>query len=96
MSTAINEQARFDARIPKELKEFFERAAYLGGFRSLTDFIILSAQEKAKEIINERDRIIASERDSQIFFDAITNPKQPSESLKNALKDYNAFTAKSK
>lgn len=96
MSTAINEQARFDARIPKELKEFFERAAYLGGFRSLTDFIILSAQEKAKEIINERDRIIASERDSQIFFDAITNPKQPSESLKNALKDYNVFTAKSK
>lgn len=96
MSTAINEQARFDARIPKELKEFFERAAYLGGFRSLTDFIILSAQEKAKEIINERDRIIASERDSQIFFDAITSPKQPSESLKNALKDYNDFTAKSK
>jgi len=38
--------------------------------------------------INERDRIIASERDSQIFFDAITSPKQPSESLKNALKDY--------
>ena len=47
--------------------------------------------EKAKEIINERDCIIASERDSQIFFDAITNPKQPSESLKNVLKDYNAF-----
>jgi len=40
--------------------------------------------EKAKEIINERNRIIASERDSQIFFDAITNPKQPSESLNNA------------
>lgn len=52
--------------------------------------------EKAKEIINERDCIIASERDNQIFFDAITNPKQPSESLKNALKDYKAFTAKSK
>ena len=30
MSTAIKEQARFDARLPKEQKQFFERAAYLG------------------------------------------------------------------
>lgn len=52
--------------------------------------------EKAKEIIKKREQIITSDRDSQIFFDAITNPKQPSESLKNALNDYNAFTDESK
>jgi uncharacterized protein (DUF1778 family) len=93
METTIKEQARFDARLPKEQKEFFERAAHLGGFRNLTDFIILTVQEKAKEIIKEKEQIIASERDSQIFFDAVTNHRKPSETLKKALNDYNAFAS---
>ncbi|MCO4292402.1 DUF1778 domain-containing protein [Solitalea sp. MAHUQ-68] len=96
MSATIKEQARFDARLSKEQKQFFEKAAYLGGFRNLTDFIILSAQEKAMEIIKEKEQIIASERDSELFFDAITNPKKPSEALKKALEDYNAFISNSK
>ena len=91
MSKAMNEQARFDARLPNEQKLFFERAAYLGGYRNLTDFVILTVQEKAKEIIKEKEQIIASEKDSQIFFDAITKPKKPSETLKKALDDYNAY-----
>ncbi len=91
-----SENARFDARLPKAQKEFFEKAASLGGFRSLTDFIIITAQEKAIEIIKEKEQVIASERDCKIFFDAITNPKAPSKTLKNALKDYNAFVSKFK
>ncbi len=90
------EHARFDARLPREQKLFFEKAAYLGGYRNLTDFIVRTAQEKAKEIIKEKEQIIVSERDSQIFFDAITKPKKPSETLKKALDDYNAFMANSK
>tara|TARA_R110002050_G_scaffold300110_1_gene467758 strand:+ start:902 stop:1192 length:291 start_codon:yes stop_codon:yes gene_type:complete len=96
MSTAITEQARFDARLPKEQKQFFEKAAYLGGYRNLTDFVIRVVQEKAKEIVKEKEQVIASERDGQIFFDAITNPKKPSEALKIALNDYNSFIANSK
>lgn len=96
MNTSIKEQARFDARLPKEQKDFFEKAAYLGGYRSLTDFIVITVQERAKEIIKEKEQVIASERDSQIFFDAITNPKKPSKVLKGALDDYNAFISKSK
>ena len=96
MSAPIKEQTRFDARLPLEQKQFFERAAYLGGFRNLTEFVIQSAQEKAKEIIKEKELIIASERDGQIFFDAITNPEKPSETLRKALDDYNAFASSSK
>ena len=96
MKRSINEQARFDARLPKEQKEFFEKAAYLGGFRNLTDFVIITVQEKAKEIIKEKEKIIASERDSQIFFDAITKPGKPSETLRKALEDYNTFASNSK
>ena len=50
----IEGKTRFDTRLPKEQKLLFERAAIIGGFRSLTDFILIAAQEKAKEIIRER------------------------------------------
>ena len=96
MSTKVKEKSRFDARLPKEQKQLFEKAAYLGGYRNLTDFVIHTVQEKAKEIIKEKELIIASERDSEIFFDAITNSQKPSKTLKNALKDYNAFVSNSK
>lgn len=93
MDTTIKEQARFNARLSKEQKQLFEKAAYLGGFRSLTDFVILAANQKAREIIRETEQIIASERDGRIFFDAITHPKKPSETLKSALGDYRDFVS---
>lgn len=96
MSTLIKVPARFNARLTKEQKEFFEKAAELGGYRSLTDFVILTVQEKAKEIVHEKEQIIASERDSQVFFDAIINPNKPSKALKSALKGYNSFLSNSK
>ncbi|MBK6731097.1 MAG: DUF1778 domain-containing protein [Bacteroidetes bacterium] len=95
MSTT-KDKTRFDARLSREQKELFEKAAYLGGFRSLTEFIIQSVQEKANEIIKEKEIIIASKKDSKIFFDAITNPNKPSKVLRKALDDYNVFVSKSK
>ena len=91
MSTIVKDQARFDARLPKEQKQFFEKAAVLGGYRNLTDFVIITVAEKAKEIIKEKEQIIASERDSKIFFDAILKTKSPNKALKSALTDYNNF-----
>ena len=88
MGTTIIEQARFDTRLPKEQKLFFEKAALLGGYRNLTDFIVHTVQEKAKEIIKERELIIASERDCEIFFNEITKPKGPNNSLRHAVDKY--------
>lgn len=94
MATIAKEQARFDVRLSREQKKLFEKAAVLGDFRNLTDFVISAVQEKAKEIIREKEQIIASEKDSQIFFDAVTNPKKPSKALKKALEAYHAFGSK--
>ena len=96
MKNSFKEQTRFDARLSKEQKQFFEKAAYLGGYRSLTDFVMLTVQEKAVKIVKEKEQIIASKRDGQIFFDAITNPKRPSNALKKAFKNYKAFVVGSK
>lgn len=85
------EKARFDTRLPKEQKLFFEKAARLGGYRSLTDFVIGATQEKAKEIIAEKEQVLASERDSEIFFKAITQSPKPNEKLTEAAKAYRDF-----
>ena len=62
-----SKMARFDTRLPKEQKEFFEYAASLGGFRSLTDFIIQAVQDFANKIVEENEKVLVSENDRNIF-----------------------------
>lgn len=81
-------KTRFDARLSVREKELFEKAADLGGFRSLTDFIIRAAKKRAEEIIRETEQILASKRDSEIFFNALLKPEPPNEALINAAKRY--------
>lgn len=88
METPNQDMARFDMRLPKEQKKLFERAAILGGYRNLTDFIIATVQHKANEIIEEQEQIIASEKDKEVFFDALLNPTEPNENLISATKKY--------
>ena len=82
------EKTRFDFRLSKEQKMLFERAAILGNYKSLTEFIIGTVQEKAKKIISEREKIIASQRDSEIFFDAVVNSLKANKKLVNAANEY--------
>lgn len=96
MPASQKSYARFNARLPQEQKQLLEEAAFAGGYRNLTDFILQSAQEKAKAIIRDKNLIIASERDATLFFQAITNPKKPSLKLKKALTHYRSFVATEK
>lgn len=82
------EKARFDTRLPKEQKESFEYAARLGGFRTLTEFVIFSVQKYANKIIEDHDTILASKRDREIFFDAVMNPQEPGDNLIKAASRY--------
>jgi uncharacterized protein (DUF1778 family) len=84
--------ARFDTRLSKDQKILFERAASLGGYRNLTDFVIAALQEKANQIIADQERIIASQKDSKIFFDAIINPPKPNKNLVDAAREYRALS----
>lgn len=82
------EKARFDTRLSREQKLYFEKAARLGGYRSLTDFVVLTVQEKAVEIIREKEQVLASEEDRKVFFDAITGEIPPNNYLIEAYKAY--------
>lgn len=92
MGTKNIEMTRFDTRLSKEQKALFELAANLGGFRTLTEFVINSVLEKAEKIINEHNTVGTSIRDRKIFFDAILNPEEPNKKLQEAAKRYKKET----
>ncbi len=83
-----SKSARFEARLTEDQKAVFLRAAALGGHRSLTEFVIQSAQEKADAIIRDHDILSLSEKDKRVFVDALLNPPRPNEKLKQAAKRY--------
>ena len=87
--TTKNKSTRFDTRLPKEQKIYFEKAALLGGYRNLTEFILSAVSEKAKAIVSDNERIIASQRDSEFFFNAILQQTKPNNALLEAVNEYN-------
>ena len=86
------EKARFDGQLSLEQKQYFEQAARLGGFRTLTDFVFSSAQEKADEIVRLHHTLLTSEKDRDVFFTALMNPPEPNAKLKKAAERYNQAT----
>ena len=88
MKAVKEEVTRFDTRISKEQKMLFEKAASLGGYRNLTSFIIVTVQNRANEIIREQEQILASSRDANIFFEALSYPMKPNNDLFLAAQEY--------
>ncbi|UOE41828.1 DUF1778 domain-containing protein [Chryseobacterium suipulveris] len=86
--TLNTKQARFDTRLSQEQKDAFEKASVLGGFRNFSDFVITAIQEKADKIFEENERILASEKDNELFFEAIFDSPKPNKNLSKALEDY--------
>jgi uncharacterized protein (DUF1778 family) len=88
MNYSKAQQARFDTRLTKSQKEFFEFAARISGFKSLSEFVIHSTQQVANSIVEKHTAILATEEDKKIFFDTLVNPHKPNKSLKEAAKHY--------
>ena len=91
---ATRELSRLDLRIPREQKDYFEQALEIGGFRSLTDFIISAASEKAEIIMEKHNNWLSSENDRKVFFNALVNPPAPNDKLKRAMKKHSEFKSK--
>ncbi len=87
MPNKLIHNERFGARLTGSEKAMLQQAADLEG-RSPTDFVMSSAHEKAIKIIMEHEQINLSQKNRDIFIDALLNPREPSESLKKALKQY--------
>jgi uncharacterized protein (DUF1778 family) len=78
---------RFDARLNEEQKVLLQKAADLQG-RTMTDFVLHSAEAAAKRTIEERAILILSARSTEAFVDAIFNPREPGSELRAAARHY--------
>jgi len=87
-------KARFDTRLSKDKKLIIEKAAVLGGYRNLSDFVVSTVYEKAQIIIQKSEAILASQRDNEIFFNAMVNPAEPKDTLMSAARQYKKMNSK--
>jgi len=81
-------QSRFEIRLSREDKSLFEEASQIAGYKTLSAFVLSSLREHANRIIKERDQILASQRDKEIFFNAVFSDTEPVEALKKASGKY--------
>lgn len=78
-------EKRLEARVTSEQKNMFQRAAAIKG-QSLTEFVITTLQERASQVVKEHDIIVLSDKDREVFFDALLNPPEPNEKLREAVR----------
>lgn len=64
---------RLEARITADQKRLLQEAAALQG-RTLTDFVVGSLVETATRLLQERELIVLSANDRQVFVRALLNP----------------------
>jgi uncharacterized protein (DUF1778 family) len=87
METNANKTARFEAGITAEQKSLFLKAATLAG-RSLSDFVVICAQEAANRTVQEHEAMTLSIRDRKAFVAALLKPPAPGARLRTAARRY--------
>lgn len=79
----VKDNSRMSLRIPADEKLILMRAVALQQ-TSLTDFVIRTAVEAAKTVIEHAERIALSERDSLRVLELLENPPEPNTKLMKA------------
>ena len=85
--TVRQRSERVEARVTAEQKRLLERAAALEG-RSLTDFVLTSAQAAAADTISRHELLRLTPEDQEAFVASLLNPPPPNEALRAAAARY--------
>lgn len=88
MNTQLNKDERIEIRVSAQDKRIFKKAQKLSGDKTFSSFILRVVRQEAEEIVAKNDRVIAGDRDRQIFFDAIFSNQKPNQKLRNAAQNY--------
>lgn len=88
MESAKIKQSRFELRLSKDDRAVFEKDSKLSGYTTLASFVTYTVRERARRIIDENEQILASQKDKEIFFNAVLSDAEPSEKLKQSANKY--------
>lgn len=86
-ATDKSRSARLEARISVEQKTVLQRAATLSG-RTLSEFVVASAQDAAKRVIQEHETIRLSRAEQIAFVSALLKPPAANARLRRAAAAY--------
>jgi uncharacterized protein (DUF1778 family) len=81
---------RLEARITADQKALIERAASVQG-RTLTDFVVATLQEAAKQAIADHMVWKLTQEQQKVFVDALMEPPLPNLKLREAHKRYRRY-----
>lgn len=93
MEEQIIKDERIELRVSSADKRIFRRAQKLSGDKSFSSFIVRVVKQQAEEIVAKNDRIIVTENDRKVFFDAVFGNKKPNQNLVEAAKRYKSKKA---
>ena len=85
MPTVVQPYERIDLRTSPEIKELIVRAASSAGM-SVSAFLLGTAQERARQILAEKETITLTSRDWNAFAKALDNAEKPRPKLSAAMK----------
>lgn len=88
MKIQIKKDDRIEFRVAPEEKRMFRRAQKLSGDKTFSGFITRIVRTRSIAIIKEKERILASERDKEIFFKSIFTDSNPNQTLSEAAKKF--------
>lgn len=84
--------ARLEARVSQELKDVLEQAAAITGHATLTSYLIVTLQTKARRDIEEHQQAKLTAQESRGFVQALLAPPAPNAALRSAFKRYRGAT----
>jgi len=93
MTVTALRTVRTETRLRPDQKARIERAASLKGV-SVSDFMVQHAEEAAIRTIEQHETWTLSERDREVFFEALLNPPPLGPQLIAAIDLYNDWAAK--
>lgn len=82
---------RLEARVTPGQKALIQRAAELEG-RSVTDFVVSSAQDAARRTVAAHESIALGAADSRAFVEALLTPPPVSERMRDTVRRYRGIT----
>ncbi len=81
--------ARITARVDSSTQALLSKASAIMGLKSINAFVVSAAVEKANQIVQNEISMKLSQRDAELFVEALDNPKA-NERLRKAYKNYEA------
>ena len=79
-TTPAAESARINLRTSPEAKALIERAAAMMG-STVSSFMLQNAYEAASRLIAQQEVLTLSDRDRNVFLQALDNPPEPTPAL---------------